>query len=63
MYNFKRVMADVSSDGEWLYMLDDEEGTVVDSCELVIEDEEDEEVARYYDWTDSEIEYIKMKKN
>ena len=56
-------MADVSSDGEWLYMLDDEEGTVVDSCELSIEDEEDEEVARYYDWTDDEIEYIKIKKN
>lgn len=56
-------MADVSSDGEWRYMLDDEKGTVVDSCELIIEDEEDEAAARYYDWTDYEIEYIRIKKN
>ena len=60
MYNFKYVSADVSSGEYYLYMLDDEEGTVVYSWNLCIEDEEDEKAAREYGWTDDEIELIRV---
>lgn len=63
MYNFKEVDADVSSGFEYRYMLNDEEGTVVNMWDLCVEDEEDEKVARYYGLTDEEIDFIRIKTN
>ena len=60
-YCFKNVLCEVSSDGEWLYMLDDAYGTVVYSWELIVADEADERAARYFGWSDEEIEGIRIK--
>lgn len=63
VYNFKHVSVDLGNgndfDGEWLYMLDDRNGTVVSSWDLIIEDDEDERAARYFGWTEEEINRLK----
>ena len=48
-------------DGEWMYMLDDRNGTVVPSWQLIVEDEEDERVARSFGWSDEEINNIRVR--
>lgn len=59
-YYFKEVCCDVSSEGEWLYMLNDEEGTVVYSYQLMVADEEDYKAAKYFGWSDDQIETIRI---
>lgn len=49
---FKNILCEVSGDGDFAFMLDDEYGTVVDGCELyAVDDEfldEDLEAAKAY---------------
>jgi hypothetical protein len=61
MVKFKYVLCDVSSNDEWLYMLDDELGTVVSSWELIVEDDEDEKAARSFGWSEEEIRNIDVR--
>lgn len=55
--NFKYVMAALLDDE---YMIDDEVGTVVRAEDLIIEDDEDEAVARYCGWTDLMIDQARV---
>jgi hypothetical protein len=61
MVKFKYVLCDVSANDEWLYMLDDELGTVVSSWELIVEDDEDEKAARAFGWSEEEIRNIDVR--
>lgn len=60
MTNFKRVSVDLGNgsdyDGEWMYMLDD--GTVVYSWQLIIEDNADYKAAKAFGWSEEEIKNI-----
>lgn len=61
--NFKYVSVFLGNgscyNDEWMYMLDD--GTVVPSWALVIEDEADEKAARSFGWSEEEINYIRSR--
>ena len=60
MVNFKRVSVDLGTPsdygGEWMYMLDD--GTVVYSWQLIIEDNKDYRAAKAFGWSAEEIKNI-----
>ena len=60
MVNFKRVDVDLGTpadyDGEWMYMLDD--GTVIYSWQLIIEDNKDYKAAKEFGWSEEEIKNI-----
>lgn len=60
MANFKHVSVDLGNgsafDGEWMYMLDD--GTVVYSWQLTIEDNKDYKAAKDFGWSEDEIKNI-----
>lgn len=62
MYNLKDVAVDLGNgsdfDGEWMFMLSD--GTVITFWDLVIEDEADEQTAKSFGWTTSDINALRV---
>lgn len=61
VYNLKDISVDLGNgsnfEGEWLFMLDN--GEIITFWDLAIEDDEDEQAAINFGWTEEDIKFLK----